>query len=174
LAYLRTYQNSWGTGTPVSRTSTPSGGLIYCNYFEFLHAGWIIGARYFRAKEDGSEHQAHIRLEATNELLAIAKFPIVAASGTGAGTWQSTYFRKRVQITAGVKYYVCVSWGSNLEWHTNSALTGVDITTGDVFERRDSSTHWQGQWSSQYDFAGTVTHAAGRRYALDPIFQRAP
>ena len=163
-----TYESSWGAGSPSSLAGAGA-GAAYANIFRVTSAGWAVGVRYFRTKADGSEHEGRILLEADNSTLAICKFPLVAAAGTGKGTWQHCYFAKRVKLTVGTLYYAMASFGTGRVYSTSGALASVSITTGHIVEPVDSTTHWNGQFCNSYDFNTFTNHAAGVRYGVDVL-----
>lgn len=162
------YQSSWGTNLPASTTAQNS-TLIVGNIFSFAVDGYIVGMRYCRAANDDEEHVGAVLLEADNTHLGVTRFKF--NSGATPTGWQHAYLRPRVAVTAGVLYFVAVSFGERQWRYTNGALTSTGITTGDVVVPQDSSPHWNGAFSSSFQ-RSSWTHAAGTRYGVDVLFLR--
>lgn len=162
------YQSSWGSGLPASTQGSGS-TLIVANLFSFAVDGYIVGLRFARAANDDEEHIGCVFRESDNGLLGVTRFRQNAgASPTG---WQHAYLRPRVPVSAGTKYYVGVSFGSQEFRYTNGALSSVDIVTGDVTAIHNTSTFWNGIFGNGFNRTGW-TQAAGRRYGVDMLFLR--
>lgn len=162
------YQSSWGANLPAS-TQAANSALVIANLFQFAVGGYIVGIRWCRAANDDEEHIGAVTLESDNSVIGAARFRLkTGATPTG---WQNTYLHPRVPVTAGVNYYVGVSFGSR-EWrYTNGALSSGPIVVGDVTVLQDSSSHWNGQFSTLWTHT-TWTRAAGVRYGVDCLFLR--
>lgn len=168
MAHAFVYQSSWGAALPASTNGSGS-ILVLANLFSFAVDGYIVGVRFCRAANDDEDHIGGVFLESNNALLGVTKFHNnVGATPTG---WQHAYFRPRIAVAAGVKHYVGVSFGSQEFRYTNGALSSADIVTGDVTAHRNTSTFWNGIFSSGFQRT-TWTQAAGRRYGVDMLFLR--
>lgn len=162
------YQSSWGANLPASTNGTGT-TLIVANLFSFAVDGFIVGARYCRAANDDEEHVAAVFDEDANGLMGVTRFKF--NSGATPTGWQHAYFRPRVPVTAGVNYYLGVSFGSR-EWrYTNGALSSASIVTGDITAIQNSSPHWNGIFGTGFNRIAW-TQAAGVRYGVDVLFLR--
>lgn len=162
-----TYLNTWGSGVPTSSVALNS-QLNVGNWFTISEAGYIVGMRYFRDLSDNGEHYGQIRLEADNSPKGICTFHPKAAAGSGADSWQHAYFRPRIQITIGTRYYACVLFGRRKYYFTPTVLTTGAITVGPITVGQDTSAHWNGAFGN--GIAVFNTHDAGTRYGVDILF----
>ena len=160
------YKNTWGTSIPTTLNGFGS-QLNIANWFTVSEAGFIVGMRYYRQKDDGREHYGQIRLEEDNAMLGVCTFKVKPAAGTGNDGWQHAYFRPRIRIETVIRYYACVLFGER-RFRLTGGVLGSAITVGPITLGADTSTHWNGAFGG--GIALLNTHDAQTRYGIDILF----
>lgn len=147
--------------------------MVLAHPYVFGHDGRIVGLRYFRDLADGFDHVGILRDGITGVILRVVRFPLVAAAGSGPGSWQHAYLSPRLNVLAGETVLVSVTFGGSLFYYDASALAGGPIVSGDLTIPQDSPPGT----SSFFDYqplnvpSGTYlsTH-----YGVDCLYQRKP
>lgn len=161
------YQTTWGSAVPTTRNGFGSQQNV-ANWMEVTEPGFCVGLRYHRFSDDDGEHIGQLRIEANNNPLGVCTFPKKSAAGVVDDGWQHAYFKPRIPLSVGTKYYVSVFFSRRRYALTGGALSAGSITVGSIIVGVDSTAHWNGAFSGSV--ATLDTHAAGTRYGVDMLF----
>jgi hypothetical protein len=93
----------------------------------------------------------------------------LAAAGAGAGTWQSTYFRRRVPVAVGDIYRIGVWFELGQYWRTLDFCTAGNVTHGPITMLQDTALQPNNAYNYAHDPAAPHSYR-GSAYGIDVIF----
>jgi len=166
------YEFGWGATAP----STPGGSgspVSLLSAFQFAADGYIVGARYFRDLADDFNHVAFITNPTDGTVLRCQPFPRRAASGSGAGAWETVYFARRFPVHQYDIWALGVWFGGSYFWYDAGALSSNGFVNAHVATLQDGLPYPNMQFSYSGVFDG-FSSSSGSRYGIDVSFWAHP
>lgn len=168
--YPKIYETFWGTNVPADNPADFS-PVTVANRFIFHTDCWLIGARFYRDLSDDGEHMVWLRDYPAGDIIRVGHFRRVAAAGSGADGWHTTYFPKRLKVNSEDLVDLNVWFQRGQYWRTLDVLNlGNDSNaSGRIYMEEDNAFgNRNGRFSYSADLTPNSTFGSSK-YGIDPI-----
>jgi hypothetical protein len=161
-----TYVNAW-SGSPTNDSGGDGNAVALALRMQTVVSGRVMGVRFFRDLSDGAEHIGMLYHASDMQLERATLFHRNAASGSGAGGWESAYFGKPRPYAAGDRFVVGVFFASGNYWLTPGGVL-APVVNGNLTITADGDGGDNGLYG--YGAVTPVSTFGHAQYGVDVIF----